>query len=139
MKELEKRYCELCNEYIKAFYKKHDMEFVEADLLDWVGQIGDIICIGDCYFNFSDVKYDVDNDVPGDIIFDWYYKYLEHGEFGLKYLNFESYAKGAPDPIPETELKHIKELRTMMYETRKELDKACEKYRDPELKGLHMY
>ena len=68
MKRLKEQFNKITEEYLSSFSKKHDLEFD-----GWVGdRIGEIATFGDYFFNFDDIRYDLDNDIQKEIIFEWY-------------------------------------------------------------------
>ena len=84
---LKKRYEFLCNEYVRLFCEKQEMDF-EC----WVaGVVGQIACCNDFYFNFQDIVWDVNFNQPKGAIIDWYYENLDFPE---KSINYFSYTKG---------------------------------------------
>jgi len=70
--------------YVKAFTKKHEIEF-EYWIGDVAGTVGEF---GDYYFNFEDVRHDIDTDQPKDNIFLWYDECLESKEITPNYENW---------------------------------------------------
>jgi len=112
-------------EYVKIFCKKHEMYYEEDS---WIGnKIGEIICIGDYYIDFSDIKYDIDNNVPEEKFDLWYWKSLEVYQItGKNYMSYESFCKGAPDIWSDEKLKKIKELQKRSEEAKEELEKYIE-------------
>ena len=86
--ELQSNYNNAVNEYIKVFEKKHGYSFT-----DWVGNdVGEIACfIEQYFFNFTDIKYDIDNKVKKNLIFQYQDDCLAHPK---KKMNFKSYAMG---------------------------------------------
>ncbi len=89
MKKLSERYEEVVNEYLDLFCKKHDVYHS-----GWIGtEVGGIIEISDCYFNFSDIKMDIDLDAKKDknnSIWDWYWSNMEEEH----QINYNSYLMG---------------------------------------------
>lgn len=79
----------ILKEYIAAFEKKHDCEFdfaVQDNLMD-------VICFDfSDYFSMFDIVYDIDNDLPKGLIFEWAEANLDNQEKGI--INLHSYAKG---------------------------------------------
>jgi len=72
--------------YIKEFENKHKIDF---DC--WTGDlIGEICCFGDYTFNFSDIKYVIDNSISLDYLIDWYWFVVEYEKC---YYNLNSYCK----------------------------------------------
>jgi hypothetical protein len=112
-------------EYVKIFCEKHEMYYEEDS---WVGnKIGEIICIGDYYIDFSDIKYDIDNNIPEEKFDSWYWKSLEVYQItGKNYMSYESFCKGAPDIWTDEKLKKIKELQKRSEEAKEELEKYIE-------------
>jgi len=73
--------------YIEEFEQKHEVyrEFsVSNDLLQPA-------LISDCFFQIQDIIYDIDNNVPDDLIFDWYWEQVEKPID--EYVNFDTYCK----------------------------------------------
>lgn len=57
-----------CNRYIDLFEIKHDIEFDY-----WCGNNhGGVAAFGDYFFNYENIKYDIDNDIKNDLILDWH-------------------------------------------------------------------
>lgn len=78
-------------EYIKAFEKKHECDFEFAIFDD----LTDMLCFGDNYFSFSDVAYDIDNNVEKGLIFKWQNEETKFDAHGNEYsVNFRSYVMG---------------------------------------------
>lgn len=138
MNTLQKDYNDICERYLRAFDEKHDLALFESDFKDcWIGgQVGSIADINDMYLNFDDIRYDIDNNIPAGKIFDWYWNSVDHAEMKVKYMNFESYCKGAQDPVPEKEMKRIKELRKKLDETYKEFLDSIKQYKDKNVAEL---
>ena len=78
-------------EYIRLFEEKHEVLFDYAVGDDLTG----LLCFGEYLFAASDVIYDIDNDLPKNLIFRWQndsfdsLKNPQHAE-----MNFQSYARG---------------------------------------------
>ena len=89
MKTLSKRYEEICNEYLDLFCEKHDVYYDY-----WVAdQVGGIIEISDAFFNFDDIRLDIDLDAPKEeknSIWDWYWSNIDSEQI----INYYSYLKG---------------------------------------------
>lgn len=85
---LQINYNRAVNDYLELFVKKHGYEFT-----DWVsGEVGGIACfIEQYFFNFDDIKFDIDNKIKKDLIFQYQDDSLAHPK---KNMNFRSYAKG---------------------------------------------
>lgn len=125
LNKLKNDWEKLTIEYVKFFCEKHEMYYEEDS---WVGnKIGEIICIGDYYIDFSDIKYDIDNNVPEEKFDLWYWKSLEVYQItGKNYMSYESFCKGAPDIWSDEKLKKIKELQKRAEEAKEELEKYIE-------------
>ena len=83
----------ICQKYIDAFCKKQEMFFDY-----WVADEIGIICqIGDYFFNFDDIRFDIDNDIPKGKIIDWYDEQLEKNymvDYGeLKSISYKNWLK----------------------------------------------
>ena len=78
-------------EYIRLFEEKHKVFFEFAVGDDLTG----LLCFGDYLFTTRDVIYDIDNDLPKRLIFQWQddsfdsLKNPQHRE-----MNFQTYARG---------------------------------------------
>ena len=87
IKKLEKRYEEVCHDYVKLFCEKQDLDFDW-----WVGNnIGGIASFGDFHFNFNDIVWDINSKQPKWKIISWYDHCLENTE---KAINYYSYTQG---------------------------------------------
>ena len=81
----------VAKEYIKAFEKKHECYFEFAIFDDLM----DMLSFGDNYFSFSDVAYDIDNNVEKGLIFKWQNENTELDVYGDEItINFRSYVMG---------------------------------------------
>ena len=89
MESLSKRYESICNEYLDLFCKKHEVYHT-----GWIGnQVGGIIEISDAFFNFDDIRLDIDLDaLKGEksSIWDWYWSNIDSEQM----INYYSYLKG---------------------------------------------
>lgn len=103
-------YKDICERYVNEFCKKHEYDSPERF---WVGDdVGDILVVNDMFINFNDIRYDIDNNIEKHEFEKWYWKSLDVYEItGEKYLNYESFCKGAPDKYDEESLNRIKELK----------------------------
>ena len=81
----------ILKEYIRLFEEKHEVFFDYAVRDDLTG----LLCFGDYLFTMRDVIYDIDNDLPKNLIFQWQddsfdsLKNPQHRE-----MNFQTYAMG---------------------------------------------
>lgn len=84
--ELKKQYEQVCNQYVKLFCEKHfvDLEF-------WVGdEVGGIASFG-CvfYFNYEDIRYDIENKIRKGAIFEWLeYTLQNQNDQNINYKNY---------------------------------------------------
>lgn len=87
MNTLLENYIKAVDAYIKEFEKIYK---VEMDF--WVGdEVGGVGMFGDEAYNFSDIKYVIDNSIKYEYLYDWYYYIVD---FGKKcFLNLHSYCK----------------------------------------------
>lgn len=88
MKELKKKLEDTINEYISLFEEKQEM------YLDfWTGDdIGGTAFMADCYFDFQDIRYDLEtNQEKGEII-DWHWHVTDKKNV---YMNYSSWCMGA--------------------------------------------
>ena len=92
---LRLRYEDACNDYLRLFCEKHELDF-DPDY--WVaGDVGTIICINDHYYiNFHDLKYDIDHNVDKSIFFEWCNYDVDMGMLEAQRINYPSWVKGAP-------------------------------------------
>jgi hypothetical protein len=126
-KTLRERFNDVCEEYVKLFVKKHGYEDV-----DWVDDIGDIICISDMYISFDDIRYDIDNNIPEESFEKWYWKSVERASSRIKYMNYKSFCKGCPDPISPEQEEEIEKARQRLEEARAAFDEAVADFRTNE-------
>lgn len=111
----------LCEEYLRIFCTKHELDYEEDA---WVGQVGEVAMLGDYFVNFHDMRYDIDNEVPEEAYFEWYDYDLRCAlaECSRK-INYPSWCKGAPKPYSEEELRNIEKMRN-------EIDEATRKFHE---------
>jgi len=81
------------DDYIEFFEKKHGYE------LDyWLPHKGEIACFGDFYFNFDDIRMDIEQERPEHEIFDWQDATLEWHYKGDKNatMNYDAWIMAHP-------------------------------------------
>lgn len=129
--ELKNRWTEVSNEYLRLFCEKHEYDY-EPDA--WIGQdAGTVASIGDMFVSMDDMRYDIDNNVEAQLFDKWYWESLDRHEKGLKYMNYPSFVKGAPDPYTPEQLKLIDELIDLAKQAKKKaVDKITELGGNPE-------
>lgn len=89
--QLRNKLDSILKEYIRLFEEKHEVFFDYAIRDDLMG----VLCFGEYLFAVGDIIYDIDNDLPKNLIFQWQddsfdsLKNPQHRE-----MNFQSYARG---------------------------------------------
>lgn len=83
LKELEAKYNAAVRKYIEEFEKKQDVyfEFWVAD------RVGEVACFGDYFFNFDDIRFDIDSEIPKGEIVSWFDLSLD-GDFKVNYRTY---------------------------------------------------
>ena len=110
---LNKRYTEVCEEYLKAFCQTYELQYEEDA---WVaGDVGTIASIGDYYIDFQDVMYMLDNGIAFEEWLRWYDYCLDAHDLGLDTPNFTSWHKGCPR-LTEEQIQDIKDKRQELKE-----------------------
>lgn len=95
MNKLKEDYEIACNNYIKEFVKKQKYKF-DYWIADEVGGIASFI--EQYYFNFSDIKYDIDNNIKKGVIFEWQDSYVDNYDYNnnistIKKINYKNFCK----------------------------------------------
>lgn len=94
--ELKKRYSEIVNEYLKQFCLKHGLNYDEAKC-GWVAnEVGDVVCVGDYYISFDDIRRDIDENINDDEYFKYYNYCVKVNEYGCTAPNYRSWLAGCP-------------------------------------------
>ena len=134
-KALKERYADICLEYLRVFNAKHELDMEDYELKQcWVGdEVGGIADLNDMFLNFDDIRYDIDNKVSRNKIFDWYWNSVERAELGVKYMNYPAFCKGAPDPITPKDLEEIKTCRKRLDEASKAFYESIKEYEDKKM------
>ena len=89
MKNLKILFERIVEKYIDAFCQKQE---IDKNSLYWIGgEIGEVVEISDYFFNFLDIKKDIDTDQPKDEIFKWK---NENDYLNGKTIKYDSYIKG---------------------------------------------
>lgn len=112
---LQKEFRDIANTYLYSFCVKHEFEY-EADA--WVGgDVGDVAQVGDYFFGFDDIRYDIDNQIEGDKILEWHDYNVRLGVLGCtKKINYQNWCKGCPLPYTEEELQKIEDAHKRVLE-----------------------
>lgn len=127
-RELKLNWKEICNNYLLEFCEKHEYAY-EPDC--WIaGDPGTIVNIGDMFVNMEDIRYDIDNDVPGEYFERWYWKALEVYELvGEKYMNYQAFCEGCPDYWTESKLASIRAAKQRVIDARDALEREIENHK----------
>ena len=126
----------ICDEYVRAFCERHEIDNIEYEIENdyvWVGSDpGSIACISDMYISMSDLRYDVDNNINPEYFTKWYWTAVERAELGIKYMNYESFCKGCPDPVSPEKLEQIKAARVGMLNAKQLFEDAIKDCKIPD-------
>lgn len=77
--------------YVLLFCEKHELSVPNPIKNEWVGQkTGSIICLGDWFVSFDDIRTDLEKDVEPKLFIEWYYASLENTQF----INYDSFIMG---------------------------------------------
>ena len=117
-------YDNACNDYAKAFAEKHEMDYTDED---WVGgDFGTILGLGDYYFNFQEIKYDMDYNIDKDEIFKYYDYCIRASTLGFKkIMNYENWCKGCPR-ISEEAFAKAEKYNKEIEKLKQELDRLID-------------
>ena len=120
---MRKQFENSCNWYLRFFCKKHELQYAGAY---WVGDnVGGIVEVSDYFINFSDIMYDIDNDVPFEQFFAWkdYEERVRSIEFefqmqnldiSLRHITYRDWCNGKPRPYSDAELGEIEEAISVL-------------------------
>ena len=86
-KELKDRYEAVIMEYISLFCKKQGIDF-EFWIGGVVGETADFGCL---FFNFTDIKIDIDTEQQKGLIIDWF---INRVNCNKNNINYKSYTMG---------------------------------------------
>ena len=120
---LKERYRNICNEYLQRFCEKQGLDYEPDDT--WVaGNAGDCANVGDFYFGFDEIRYDIDNNIPMGKIIEWYDYCLETSMLDLPLrINYPSFCKGAPLPYNKEQIAKAQVLKARMEQAEEEFRK----------------
>lgn len=120
----------IVDKYTATFCKKHELNFD-----GWVGNdTGTIGCFGDYFISFDNIRYDIDNDIPKGVFFEYYDYDLRIPEGGRR-VNYESYIKGYR-PYTEQQLDEIEEAQKKVHEAEMILKDAIDGWKDNSKTGF---
>ena len=135
-KNIKTSWKNLCNEYVRAFCERHEIENIEYEIENdyiWVGSDpGSIACISDMYISMSDMRYDVDNNINPEYFTKWYWTAVERAELCIQYMNYESFCKGCPDPVSPEKLEQIKAAQMGMLHAKQLFEDAIKDCKIPD-------
>jgi len=86
---LKSKFDKIANKYLKKFMEKHGFE--NPDMWWVAGMVGTTLFVNDYFLNFEDIRYDLDNEIEKEMLFEWYYYNLEKQEYNI---NYKSYLSG---------------------------------------------
>lgn len=96
MTERQRKYQNACNDYLKAFCKKHGYDFADARE-SWVaGEVGTITCVADYFVSMEDIRTDIDHNAPEEEFVRWYDYTLRLHTLGATAMNYKHWLMGAP-------------------------------------------
>ena len=87
------KYEKIVEQYLMAFVEKQELDIENCY---WVAdRVGEILSINEqYYFNFDDIRFDVDNNVKEGLIFKWQDKSIDNYFKKRKYkVNYKNYLK----------------------------------------------
>jgi len=99
----------ICTKYVDFFCEKHGIPY--PDPVYWVGdRVGETIELGDRFYDFNDIRYDVDNGLPEGEIEEWWdYCYDLAMLECPKTINLDAWHRGAPRPYTQAQLDAIRQ------------------------------
>ena len=91
--KLKNKYNKIVEQYLMAFVEKQELDIENCY---WVAdKIGEILSINEqYYFNFDDIRFDVDNNIKAGTILEWQQESIDNYSKKKKYkINYENYLK----------------------------------------------
>lgn len=91
--KLKNKYKKIVEQYLIAFVKKQDLDIENCY---WIAdRVGEILSVNEqYYFNFDDIRFDVDNNVEAGAILKWQDESLDNYFKKKKYkVNYKNYLK----------------------------------------------
>lgn len=109
LETLKSEYTAVVRKYCEVFAEKHELG---EEPFDWVAEdIGGVINFGDnYYFNFDDIRTDIDRDAPIDEIFSWYNHCMRLHTISedIPTPNYRSWLSGCPR-LDEDQIQRLEE------------------------------
>lgn len=128
---LKEAFNSVVDNYAESFCKKHDLDFEDGY---WIGnEFGGVYSVADYFFNFKDIKLDIDERIEGDQIFEWYDYSLKVAEIsdGTVASEYKDWLKGKR-PFTENDIKkielakqHVEEAKVILEKSIKEALGSC--------------
>ena len=93
MKKLITQYEKVCNDLVKLFCEKQDIEF-DCWINEQVGNEASFI--NEYSFNLSEILFDLQTNQPKGLIFEWHNDFVDANMFSKKrkYINYKAYSNG---------------------------------------------
>ena len=91
--ELKNIYEKIVEQYLIAFVEKQELDIENCY---WVAdRLGEVLSVNEqYYFNFDNIRFDVDNNVKAGLIFKWQQESIDNYFNKKKYkVNYENYLK----------------------------------------------
>ena len=84
--KLKNKYKKIVEQYLLAFVQKQDLDIENCY---WVAdRVGEILSVNEqYYFNFNDIRFDVDNNVKAGVILEWQNECIDNN-FKVNYENY---------------------------------------------------
>ena len=84
--KLKTKYEKIVEQYLNAFVEKQELD---VENCYWVAdRVGELLSVNEqYYFNFNDIRFDVDNNVKAGVILDWQNESIENN-FKVNYENY---------------------------------------------------
>jgi hypothetical protein len=127
LSKLKSSWEKVCNEYLKAFCKKHGFDY-ESDC--WVGNdVDGVAAISDYCVDMTTIRMDIDMDSPEDEFLKWYDYCLELHCLGVESTpNFRNWLKGCPRKS-EVEMEELRQAQRRVKDAKRMLEEliTCRK------------
>lgn len=125
--KLKAAFIKAVDAYMDEWCTKHGFEYGYDG---WVADdTGGICMVGDYFVNFDDARYDIDNDLPETMYFDWYEYALDVYEVDTdRKITLEAYANGYR-PYTDTQIGMVKTGKAKIRELQKELDELIDSFK----------
>ena len=90
--KLKTKYEKIVNEYLQIFIEKQGFDIENCY---WIAdRVGEILSVNEqYYFNFDDIRFDVDNNIKSGVIIDWQNETIDNHFNKKRKVNYENYLK----------------------------------------------